>query len=445
MDAQIKYRTVPYTRGTGLEMGRQGEEKGFAHWIGISPREVRLFAPQRFDFVVVRAYEDQGQLSAAWECLKPGGHMVYALAPDALPAKWPRGGWQVMESRDLGAHHLLVLQKRCDRKQMPMAAPANRRACVVRYGGFGDMIQASSVLPHLKEQGFEVTVMTHPRGQQVMAADPHVDRWWLQDQDQVPNAELPEYWQTVSTDFTRWINLSETVEASCLAIPARAQFLWPEAARRRVCNVNYQELTHLVADVPMDFRPRFYPTEEERRRIRKWRKTIPGRLIIWTAAGSSVHKYWPYQDNLFARILLGLPDAHILVAGDFACKIWEQGWEKEPRIIKTAGEWPIRDVLTAVEAADLVMGPETGVLNAASHLPVKKIVLLSHSSHENLSKHWINCTTLVPDPVRCPCHPCHRLHYGWDHCTIDTDTDAALCAASISLEAAWAAVQRAME
>ena len=59
--------------------------------------------------------------------------------------------------------------------------------------------------------------------------------------------------------------------------------------------------------------------------------------------------------------------------------------------------------------ADLVVGPETGILNAAGCFPTPKITLLSHSRHENLCKYWENDYCLAPEGAFC--HPCHVLHY----------------------------------
>jgi hypothetical protein len=47
-------------------------------------------------------------------------------------------------------------------------------------------------------------------------------------------------------------------------------------------------------------------------------------------------------------------------------------------------------------------------LNALSLEPVRKIVTLSHSSVENLTRDWTNTVSLAP--ANTSCYPCHRLH-----------------------------------
>jgi hypothetical protein len=56
---------------------------------------------------------------------------------------------------------------------------------------------------------------------------------------------------------------------------------------------------------------------------------------------------------------------------------------------------------------DIVIGPETGVLSAVAMEPMKKIVFLSHSSVENLTRDWVNTVSLYSKNT--PCYPCHKL------------------------------------
>jgi len=87
------------------------------------------------------------------------------------------------------------------------------------------------------------------------------------------------------------------------------------------------------------------------------------------------------------------------------------------------------------------MGPETGILNSVAMMPTPKLVWLSHSSVENLTKHWVN--TVALQPSECPCYPCHQLHYNFEFCTRD-DREAggplALCQVNIDADIAWEAL-----
>ena len=109
----------------------------------------------------------------------------------------------------------------------------------------------------------------------------------------------------------------------------------------------------------------------------------------------------------------------LLLVGDELCQLLELGWEKEKRVITKSGKWSMRKTLAFLDVCDIVIGPETGVLNAASTLDCRKIVMLSHSSKENLSKHWNNTATLEPDYYPGFCYPCHKMHYGFQTCNRD--------------------------
>jgi len=61
--------------------------------------------------------------------------------------------------------------------------------------------------------------------------------------------------------------------------------------------------------------------------------------------------------------------------------------------------------------------------------------MVSHASAENITRHWINTTTLHADPDNVPCWPCHRLHNTIDTCVpFKPGTEVAACMADISVE-----------
>jgi ADP-heptose:LPS heptosyltransferase len=223
-------------------------------------------------------------------------------------------------------------------------------------------------------------------------------------------------------------------------------------------NVNYMEFMHYLSDVEPPMRTAFYPSELEKKWAKKQRSNINGRVILWALSGSSNHKAWPYMDNIIASALREYPDVHFVLVGDFACKILEYGWEDEPRVLCRSGEWAIRETLAFVQTVDLVVGPETGTLNSVSATAIPKIVMLSHSSVENLTKHWVN--TFSMEPENCECFPCHRLHYGWEFCKRAVDdrpawlkgiwpvsmaSGAAMCQSKISPEMVWDAIKRSFK
>jgi hypothetical protein len=128
----------------------------------------------------------------------------------------------------------------------------------------------------------------------------------------------------------------------------------------------------------------------------------------------------------------------IVFSGDEACQLLEQGWENQSRIRRESGKMGIRQTLALAQVVNLVVGPETGVLNAVAFEPNGKVIMLSHSSKENLSKHWVNTTTLTP--ANTPCYPCHRLHYDSQFCHLVEGTHAAACQDDIAPDSVFLAI-----
>lgn len=463
--------------------------------------ELSLFGNASMDFVfsshLLEHIEDHvGALREWMRVLKPGGHLVLYLPhrdlypnigdpngnpdhvhdfveSDIVAAMRETGtAWTlvVQEKRDQDREYSFLMVFRAERmryltdesgrenpdpacQRIELKPRPKKSVCVCRFGGFGDMLQACNVFPMLRRQGYHVTVMTTPKGKDVIREDPHVDDWIIQDPDQVPNHELVDYWRAWEKKFDRFVNLSESVEGTLLALPGRTNHAWPAEVRRKRLGVNYLEFTSELAGVPYRSEARFYPTAEEKVYAREYLRDCSAIInkgtpaicvqkrpftILWALAGSSVHKFYPHQDNVIAAILMHIPEAVVILTGDEACQILEQGWENEPRVRRESGKQSIRQTLALAQAVDVVVGPETGVLNAVAFEPVAKVIMLSHSSHENLSKHWTRTKVLLP---KVHCYPCHRLHYGTQFCETNEDTGAAICAQSIPPSEVWAAVK----
>jgi ADP-heptose:LPS heptosyltransferase len=222
----------------------------------------------------------------------------------------------------------------------------------------------------------------------------------------------------------------------------RTQHSWNYSVRQKMLNVNYLEFTHLLAGVPENFEAFFYPSEYEK----KWAKAEKakyGKVIMWALAGSSVHKLYPHLDTVIARIL-SHTDYKIVLVGNDKCRILEQGWEEEPRVIRKSGEWSIRKTMAFSLECDLVIGPETGIMNCVGLEDVPMIIFLSHSSEENLTKHFKNCIPLTPE--NCDCYPCHLMHYGWDNCKkSEKEPGVSECAYNISPDKTWNAICEVMK
>ena len=109
-----------------------------------------------------------------------------------------------------------------------------------------------------------------------------------------------------------------------------------------------------------------------------------------------------------------------------------------------------------IAEVDMIMGPETGVINAAGGEIMPKVVFLSHSTHENLTRDWVNVRAITSAKTSCPgrgeneAPACHQMHYSWEFCKQVTDETSphagtAQCQADIDGDAAWAVIREAIE
>lgn len=492
---KIVWEVAQYLRGRGLDIGA-GDFRVLPHVITVDnmnhaqfgfvqkpdvvaeASDLSMFASQSMDFVysshtLEHIVDTDAALKEWWRVLKPNGFLVLYLPhknlypnigevgsnpdhkhdflPEDVVAKLPNGHDVVrLEDRNEGIEYsfLLVVKKIQGKERLESYKKPRpeKTACVVRYGAYGDLMQASSVWAGLKSQGYHVTVFSSLPGADAVLHDPNIDDLVLFDRDQVPNANLVDFWGVQKKKFDKWVNLSESVEGTLLALPGRTVHGYSTFLRHQLMNRNYVEMQHAIADVPYSkelFASKFYPTLEEKSWALAERKRIGGDwLIMWSLAGSSPHKTWQGLDNILASLMLQYPTCRVVLVGGPEAVILEGGWENENRIKKTCGKWNIRQTLSLLPHCDLVIGPETGVLNAAACLPNKKIVFLSHSSEENLTRDWTNTQSLAPQGTSC--YPCHQLHYGWEHCHQNKDTGTAQCQVDISVERVWNAVEIAL-
>ena len=498
--SKIRWECIPYFHGRVLDVGC-GKYKTFPHWIGVDnggvwgkhnadvPLEdaakLDIFAGQSCDgvfsshFLEHIPYEIVPQTLTDWcRLLRPGGHlMLYLPDEDEYPKigeqysnpdhKWnvnydkvlaamdqmPRG-WDLVDFQkrnqddEYSLWFVFKMTQKKGGREFSYKLPKPEKTCaVVRYGAFGDLIQTSSILPGLKAQGYHVTLYCSDHGYPVIQHDPNIDRFIIQGRDEVPPQFLHEFWEYTRKKYDRWINLSESVEGTLLAMAGRANHAWPDAVRAKYMDRNYIEFTHELAQVPPPYQPMFYSTLDERAWARREKTRMGGRAILWSLSGSSVHKTWPHLDAIIARLMLSYPDVQVVTVGDEVSQILEAGWEQEPRVHCRSGKWSIRQSMSFAEVADLIIGTETGLLNAAGSMDTPKIVTLSHSSEHMLTKHWKNVIALTqPAGVGCSKYPCRQLHFNWDHCPAyeDENTKVALCQWHIGPEQMWDAVVKVL-
>lgn len=439
---------------------------------GLVAREAKPVEPSRrgaqflFADRVLAQAPDWRALAASWfEALAAGGALILWL-PDCryhepLPGEVRLTlddlahalddvpGWQLHESDLIDGHAFLVWEKREDERQWRTPwRKQPRHMLVARTGAHGDALMASSILPSLKEQGWHISFISREAGCEVLKNDPHLDEVITLRTGQVPEEELPLYWEAWEKRFDAFLNLTHSVEGELLKQPARPDYFWPDEQRRRICGRSYLGHLHKMTGVPGPYRVAFYPDEEEKAWAAEKSRGY-GRFALWCLRGSALHKWWPYVPQAICQ-LLTKTDLNFVLTGDETALPLAEAIQKaardfygdDSRVHVLAGSQSIREIMTLAHHAAVVIGPETGVLNAVSLQPVPKILFLSHSAPVNLSDDWIATQALKPSS---PCYPCHRLHYGHELCPQDKATSAAVCAASIGVERVVQAVTEALQ
>ena len=340
----------------------------------------------------------------------------------------------------------------------------NQWAAVARLGGVGDNLITASVLRPLKSLGYQVEVITTEKDTHtVFLNNPFIDKLSLKGDGDIPGGgDWQKWFVGRAKEYAVFANLSHSCEYRHALFPDQTQFWWPQDYRRKLCAGSYLETVHDIVGVPHEFGPLFFPTDEELERATRTRdEQIGGRYLAWVISGSRIDKIYPYAAMAVGRIIkelnipvvmIGVGDKQFDMAKQMKDHIARQNGTEDmlhlalsPSNADPGGaqHWSIRRSLTQAMTADLVVTPDTGVAWAVAMESTPKIVMISHSSVENITKHWVNTTTLHADPNNVPCWPCHRLHNDIATCTPNKDLgQAAACISDISVQKILDTVER---
>lgn len=323
-------------------------------------------------------------------------------------------------------------------KRLPLI-DGQKRACVSRYGAWGDALWVTPVLRALKADGYHVTLNCTERCYDILKTDPHIDEVWLMKTNEIPNEELTKWWkETLAPQFDRFINLNGSFEEALLLTPWQEEYNWPHIQRHEKCNVNYMDHTMRTAGYP-DKKgeiPELHFKKSEEEWAEKFLTERKGFTMLWCLSGSSFHKIYPYAQNVISAVLEGIPDSHVILVGEPGCAGLIEKHERVTDLCNVVG---IRKSYVLTKYVDIVVGPETSVLAASSCFDTPKVVFLSHSSEENLTKYWKNAFPVYEPKVSC--YPCHKLHYTRNSCPTDDELRLPSCVVSLNPERVCTAIQ----
>jgi ADP-heptose:LPS heptosyltransferase len=442
----VRFRSAVYLRGKGLSFGAGPDHifpdlamDGDKFSIAIdSVRYANLDAISRnADFIAAQSLDhvfigprlvdipDPAKLvKALSDKLKIGGHLIIhthlgKMTEEQLGgivgsfAKWRE---KFLLNRD---GQLLGVFKLINRSSIgidPPPPPSGKpRACIARYGAIGDMIMISPLIKQLYDDGYEVTMNVTPYCAEVLKNNPYVHNIILQEREIIPNPDLGEYWKEWIGEYDKYINLSESIEGKLLKVEGRRDYFTTKEWRNDTCgSVNYYDQTMRLGGYPniKGTKGELYFSREEEKNCKRFRDQFKDKFfVLWGLRGSSFHKQYPLLEPVLCDWLNANPKAIVMLTGGPGEKELEFN---HPQVLPMSGKIPLREVFCLTKFADLVVGPESAIINAAACHDVRKLVFLSHSSEQNLCAYWTNYKALAPEGV--DCYPCHQLHYTKPSC-----------------------------
>jgi ADP-heptose:LPS heptosyltransferase len=267
------------------------------------------------------------------------------------------------------------------------------------------------LLKRLHQDGYEITYNAGDRCAPIIKNCPYITNLFPHDEN-IPNTQLGEHWDKIKVGFDKFINLSESIERKWLFIKSDKEKYYASDKERRLMagNVNYYKDTLAIGgytDIENP-RPELFPSTAERKWCLDFRlRHKDDFLIMWNLSGSAPHKAWMQAEECALSLLDQYADIQTITTGGEVSRLLE--WN-HPRNMKRSGEdgWNIRTAMLMCNYVDLVISPESGILNAAGCYETPKIGLLTHSNKQNLTSTFLNDYSIQAD---IPCYPCHRMIY----------------------------------
>lgn len=447
----IRFRSIGYLRGKGVSFGINGPETLYpakANDVGkysialdVAPTPNTSIVDTSFGIIsrssldhvfignrLAQFANPEGLVKELVDKLREGGHLVMHAVGDKGEALetiikslgyWQRKALYHRADQTLGIWKLQGRQRRGIYEKPPSGA---KRACICRYGAIGDMIMISPLIKQLAADGYEVTMNITPYCAEVLRNNPYISNIVLQERDAIPNQDLGDYWNEWMGDYEKYINLSESIEGKLIKVEGRRDFYTTKQWRMETCgSTNYYDQTMKLGGYPeaKGLKGEIHFSRAEEKEAAHIREKYKDKfLVLWSLKGSSYHKVYPLLAPTLIPWLDDHPDAMVILCGAEADKLLQF---VHPQIRQGAGELPIRTVFALTKYVDLVVGPESAVINAAGCWPTPKIPLLTHSTHTQLCQYWENDYCLAPEGVEC--YPCHQLHYNLESCPVVTIKD----------------------
>jgi len=384
---------------------------------------IGLFQDKSLATVVVDALEVPSAAEMVINKIRVGGHLICCeLSPEAL--KKITATSQVQYGKYYGFHIIRRLSGRNGMEALRTnfePTGGQKKVCIVRYGAIGDHLMATPLVQHYHQDGWHVTYNCTEKGEAVWKGDPRINDLIVQETDIVPpDQRIKTFWDKMSKDYDKFINLSEVVEENLLRIEGRPNFRDSWEKRMAECSGNYIDAHFERAG--LDVRgedPIIHLSNKERewafQQVEQARRKLgKNTIVLVNVMGSSFHKIYPWIFDVFNLVKENGDDIGFIAVGDEMSRFLT-GNEFNKVVINLCGRLKLRQSIALHSAVDAVVTPETWSLIAGLGFDAPVVALLSHSAKSNYN--WSEHDIQLHAPTdRCKCYPCHQLHYSRRSC-----------------------------
>lgn len=323
-----------------------------------------------------------------------------------------------------------------------------KRILICRLGAVGDTIITTPLVSFLHALGYEVFYLTSAVGNEILQHNPKIAKLIVHIKDSVPSSELDKYFKSVAqaNECDYVIDLCESIEVNLALHPSDPRYKYPKYERKELCDRNYYEETLNIAkrqlsqqgssvflsselnyyhDVSTLNPEYFYNNDEDMAMRQLFAKYAGVFTVVIGLSGSARQKTFPYYRELINSLTKEIPSIQFITVGDEGCQILEYNLASLDNVLCTSGIWSIRQSIHATKYASLVISPDTGLLHGSGCYDTPKIGLLTSTSQENITKHFVNDFSIEAQGVACA--PCFYLIHDADtQCNLG-ENRACLC------------------
>jgi hypothetical protein len=184
-----------------------------------------------------------------------------------------------------------------------------------------------------------------------------------------------------------------------------------EERRERAKGLSYQDrILEALGFEEKGLLPEFYFSKEEEEQMEAVKEQLAAdktQLVLWQWDGSSGSKTLTWAPHYLREVIKRKQNAthYVFTPHPNMQALIPQN----PKVHNAWGASGIRNTIQLCSLADLVVGPESFMVNAAGAFETPKMIFFSHSAPENLAMHYLNCYAAVPVPD-VNCHPCYLIH-----------------------------------